>query len=98
MLSLIPKVENVIEMKMFRSISLVNCSFKFFNKVLTLRLEKMWKRLVSKEQSVVIARYLIHCKSKRPDCSASRPSSVAVTTAVTQHKPIEIKKACVPDS
>jgi hypothetical protein len=50
MLSLIPKVENVIEMKMFRSISLVNCSFKIFNKVLTLRLEKMWKRLVSKEQ------------------------------------------------
>jgi hypothetical protein len=60
----------------------------------------MWKRLVSKEQSVVIAGDLIHCihKSKRPDCSASRPSSVAVTTAVTQHKPIEIKKACVPDS
>jgi hypothetical protein len=72
MLSLIPKVENVIEMKMFRSISLVNCSFKIFNKVLTLRLEKMWKRLVSKEQSVVIARDLIHCIHSQKGQTAAR--------------------------
>jgi hypothetical protein len=70
-LSLIPKVENVIEMKLFRSISLLNCRFKIFSKVLTLRLEKVSQRLVSKEhstfmqgryilESVVIAHELVH--------------------------------------
>jgi hypothetical protein len=78
-LSLIPKVENASEMKMFRPINLLNCSFKIFSKVLTLRLEKVSQRLVSKEQSafihgryilksVVIAHELVHCihKSKEP--------------------------------
>jgi hypothetical protein len=78
-LSLIPKVENAIEMKMFRPISLLNCSFKIFSKVMTLRLEKVCQRLVAKEQSaflygryilesVVIAHELVHCihKSKEP--------------------------------
>jgi hypothetical protein len=54
LLTLIPKVEDATDMKMFRPISLLNCSFKFFSKVLTLRLEKVSKRLVSKEQSVFI--------------------------------------------
>jgi hypothetical protein len=47
-LTLIPKVEDVVDMKMFRSISLLNCSFKNFSKVLTLRLEKVSQRLISK--------------------------------------------------
>jgi hypothetical protein len=54
LLTLIPKVEDATDMKMFRPISLLNCSFKFFSKVLTLRLEKVSKRLVSKEQCVFI--------------------------------------------
>jgi hypothetical protein len=54
LLTLIPKVEDATDMKMFRPISLLNCSFNFFSKVLTLRLEKVSKRLVSKEQSVFI--------------------------------------------
>jgi hypothetical protein len=40
-LSLIPKLENATDMKMFRHISLLNYSFKIFSKVLTLRLEKV---------------------------------------------------------
>jgi hypothetical protein len=54
LLTLIPKVEDATDMKMLRPISLLNCSFKFFSKVPTLRLEKVSKRLVSKEQSVFI--------------------------------------------
>jgi hypothetical protein len=34
-------------MKNFRSISLINCSFKIFSKVLTLRFGKIIDRLVS---------------------------------------------------
>jgi hypothetical protein len=34
---LIHKVEDATEMKLFRPISLLNCSFKFFSKVLTIR-------------------------------------------------------------
>jgi hypothetical protein len=41
MLTLIPKVEEGFEMKNFRPISLLNCSFNFFSKVLTIRLEKV---------------------------------------------------------
>jgi hypothetical protein len=40
MLTLNPKVEDVTKMKLFRPISLLNCSFKIFSKFLTLRLEK----------------------------------------------------------
>jgi hypothetical protein len=40
-ISLIPKVENAAEMKSFRPISLLNCSFKIFSKLLTLRLERV---------------------------------------------------------
>jgi hypothetical protein len=36
-------------MKLFRPISLLNCSFKIFSKVLTLSLEKVSQRLISKE-------------------------------------------------
>jgi hypothetical protein len=59
-LTLIPKVEDSKDMKMFRPISLLNCSFKIFSKVLTLRLEKVSQRLVSKEQSAFIhGRYIL---------------------------------------
>jgi hypothetical protein len=71
MLTLIPKVEDAIDMKMFSPISLLNCCFKNFSKVLTIRLEKVSHRLVAKEQSafikgrfilesVVIAHEVIH--------------------------------------
>lgn len=75
MLTLIPKVDDAIDMKMFRPISLLNCSLKIFSKVLTIRLEKVSHRLVAKEQSafirgrfilesVVIAHELIHFLQK----------------------------------
>ena len=52
MLTLIPKVDNASSMKFFRPISLINCSFKFFSKILTLRLGKFCTRLVATNQSV----------------------------------------------
>jgi hypothetical protein len=57
---LIPKVEEASEMKAFRPISLLNCSFKIFSKVLTLRLERVTQRLVAREQSAFIReRYIL---------------------------------------
>jgi hypothetical protein len=41
MLTLIPKVDNAAAMKIFRPISFLNCSFKMFSKLLTLRLERV---------------------------------------------------------
>jgi hypothetical protein len=38
MITLITKMEDAIDMKHFRPISLINCSFKIFSKVLTTRL------------------------------------------------------------
>jgi hypothetical protein len=71
MLRLIPKVEEALEMKNFRPISLLNCSFKIFTKLLTLRLENVCQHLIAKEQSdfirgryilesVVVAHELVH--------------------------------------
>jgi len=47
MLSLIPKVDEARSIKNFRPIILINCSFKIFSKVLTLRLGKIINRLIS---------------------------------------------------
>jgi hypothetical protein len=54
LLTLIPKVEDDTEMKFFRPISLLNCSFKFFSKLVTPRLERASQILVAKERSVFI--------------------------------------------
>jgi hypothetical protein len=54
MLTLIPKVEDAVEMKKFRPISLLNCSFKIFSKLITLRLEKVCQILIAKKQSAFI--------------------------------------------
>jgi hypothetical protein len=59
-LTLIPKVENAFGMKNFRPISLLNCSFKIFGRMLTSRLEKICERLVAQEQSAFIrGRYIL---------------------------------------
>lgn len=60
MITLIPKVEGASNMKFFRPISLINCSFKIFSKILTLRLGKVSDRLVAKSQSAFIkGRYIL---------------------------------------
>jgi hypothetical protein len=79
MLTLIPKVDEAVELKIFRPISLLNCSFKIFSKLITLRLERVCQSLVAKEQSafirgrfilksVVVAHELVYSmnKSKTP--------------------------------
>jgi hypothetical protein len=79
MLTLIPKVENAVDMRNFRPISLLNCSFKLFGKLITCRLEKVCQEIIAKEQSafirgrfilesVVVAHELVHSihKSKEP--------------------------------
>jgi hypothetical protein len=59
-LTLIPKVEEVVDMTDFRPISLLNCSFTIFSNFLTLRLESVCQRLVAKEQSAFITgRYIL---------------------------------------
>jgi hypothetical protein len=61
-LTLIPKVENAFGMKNFRPISLLNCSFKIFGRMLTSMLEKICERLVAQEQSAFIrGRYILEC-------------------------------------
>jgi hypothetical protein len=60
MITLIPKVEEAMEMKQFRPISLINCSFKIFSKVMTGRLGKISQRLISPSQSAFIkGRYIL---------------------------------------
>jgi hypothetical protein len=60
MMSLIPKEEGPTNMRKFRPKSLINCSFKFFSKVLTLRLSKIVDRLISPHLSAFIhGRYIL---------------------------------------
>lgn len=60
MIYLIPKVEEAKAMKNFRPISLINCSFKIFSKVLTLRLGSIINRLIAPQQSAFIqGRYIL---------------------------------------
>jgi hypothetical protein len=47
-------------MKNFRAISLLNCSFKIFGRLLTTRLEKICERIVAQEHSAFIrGRYIL---------------------------------------
>jgi hypothetical protein len=54
MITLIPKENEARSMKKFRPISLLNCSFKIFTKVLTNRLAKIIDGLISYHQSAFI--------------------------------------------
>jgi hypothetical protein len=54
MITLTPKENDAREMKKFRPISLLNCSFKIFTKVLTNRIAKILNRLISFQQSAFI--------------------------------------------
>lgn len=53
MIALIPKEENAREMKKFRPISLLNCSFKIFSKLLTNRLGVVCQRLIAEQRSLL---------------------------------------------
>jgi hypothetical protein len=60
MITLIPKENEARSMKKFRPISLLNCSFKIFTKVLTNRLARIINRLISYHQSAFIrGRYIL---------------------------------------
>jgi hypothetical protein len=59
-ITLIPKVDDVADMKNFRPINLLNCSFKIFSKLLTIRLERVCQRIIDKEQNAFIrGRYIL---------------------------------------
>lgn len=75
MLTLIPKVEEARDVKQFRSVTLINCIFKIFSKVLTSRLGRVSQRFISSNQnafikgryildSVVVALELVHSVHK----------------------------------
>jgi hypothetical protein len=60
LVTLIPKVSEATNMKQFRPISLLNCSFKIFSKLLTLRLTSVVQSIVSPYQSAFIkGRYIL---------------------------------------
>ena len=60
MLSLVPKEADASSMKKLRPISLLNCSFTFFTKVITDRLSLIMDRLISPHQSAFIkGRYIL---------------------------------------
>jgi hypothetical protein len=76
LLTLIPKEMGARSMKKYRPISLCNCSFKIFSKVLNLRLGKIANRLISSQQiafiggryileSVVVAHEVVHSIHKK---------------------------------
>jgi hypothetical protein len=54
MLTLIPKEADATEMKKFRPIALINCSFKIFSKALNNRLIKILDRLISSNQTAFV--------------------------------------------
>jgi hypothetical protein len=77
-LTLIHKIDDASKMRNYRLISLLNCSFKIFGKLLTRRLEKVCERLIAKEQSafirgryileiVVVAHEVVHSLHKNKD-------------------------------
>ena len=60
MLTLIPKEADASSMKKFRPISLLNCSFKIFTKVLTNRLARILQRLIASNQLAFLkGRYIL---------------------------------------
>ena len=60
MLILIPKEAYATEMRKFRPIALINCSFKIFSKALNNRLIKIVDRLISPNQTAFIqGRYIL---------------------------------------
>jgi len=78
MITLVPKEPEAKNLKKFRPISLINCSFKLFSKLLNDRLIDVADRLISSNQtayikgryileSVVAAHELIHEVHKHKD-------------------------------
>lgn len=62
LVTLIPKVNDACNMKQFRPISLLNCSFKMISELLTNRLWIVAQRLVAANQSAFIkGRYIRKC-------------------------------------
>jgi len=60
LVTLIPKVGEATNMMQSRPISLLNCSFNFFSKLLTLRLTSVVQRIVALTQSAFIkGRYIL---------------------------------------
>lgn len=63
LVTLIPKVEDACSMKQFGPISLLNCSFKIFSKLLTIRLGKVAQGLLASNQSALIKwRYILEVR------------------------------------
>jgi hypothetical protein len=53
-ITLLPKVKEAIKIQQFMHICLFNCLYKWFTKVLTLRLEPIAQRIIHKAQSAFI--------------------------------------------
>jgi hypothetical protein len=66
-ITLIPKENRACTMRKFRPISLLNCSYKIFTKVLTNRINKVADRLICSNQTVFIrGRYILESSLELP--------------------------------
>ena len=62
MITLIPKEPEAKVLKKFRPISLINCSFKIFSKLLNNRMVRVADRLVASNQTTFIkGRFILEC-------------------------------------
>jgi len=62
MITLIPKEPEAKVLKKFRPISLINCSFKIFSKLLNNRMVRVADRLVASNQTAFIkGRFILEC-------------------------------------
>lgn len=59
-LTLIPKIKGATNIKQFRLVCLLNCIYKIITKALTLRIDKIAARVISRAQSASIpGRYIL---------------------------------------
>lgn len=66
-ITLIPKENGACTMRKFRPISLLNCNYKIFTKVLTNRINKVTDRLICSDQTVFIrGRYILESVVSAP--------------------------------
>ena len=67
LVTLVPKFNDACNMKQFRPVSLLNCSFKMFSKLLTNRLGSAFIKGRYILESVVVAHEIVHILHKSKD-------------------------------
>jgi hypothetical protein len=80
MLNLIPKEVDATELKKFRLIALINCSFKIFSKALNNRLVRICDRLIAPNQTAFIkGRYILESVVAAHEIAKKGESGIILT-------------------